>query len=214
MRPFLLAAAAIVLFAGGAFGFIAYTSRPLGDAPPPRAAGAAVEAPQAATPAAQPAAASPAAPTPQAIMPAGGAPPPILFGPARKDAPPGSWEAVPVTARASALGPPGAALGRALAELHPRVSACFDEATHARNGQEAHTTVKDDVMDDNGVTVLMLQIETGQDEVRIVDAPLASQGGNSDALVVCVQKLLRGRAFPAPGVTAGRKHRMPYTVMQ
>jgi hypothetical protein len=211
MRPFLLVSAAIVVLGGAAFGFIAWTSRTVGDAPPPPS----MAAPAPVAPPVEPAAAAAPAPAVQAIIPSAVPPPPVVMGPPRKQVPPGSWEAVPVTARASGLGPAGAAVGRELAELHPRISACFDEMTQARLAPERFTTVKDEApMDDNGVTVLMLQLETGQDEVRIVDAPLETAGGNADGLVVCVQRVLRGRVIAAPGTPPGRKHRMPYTVLQ
>src|SRR6185369_8248925 len=126
-------------------------------------------------PAAAPPAPAPVQPVALAAIPQPAAPPPpVVTGPPRREPPKGSWEAVPPVPRLSALGGGvGVAVSQALNELRPRLSACFDEVAQARHGQDVVSGVRDDApMDDNGVTVLMLELETRQGEVRIVDAPV------------------------------------------
>jgi len=135
-----------------------------------------------------------------------------------RDAPPpppprDSWEAVPVTARAGALGPLGAAVGRELNDLHERLSACFDEDAQARHGMQPVTTVQDAApQDDAGMPVLMLQLEAGGNRVRIVDAPVEARGGASDGLIACAQRVLRGQVFEAPTGRQGGRHRLLLTL--
>jgi hypothetical protein len=135
-----------------------------------------------------------------------------------RDAPPpppprDSWEAVPVSARPGALGPLGAAVGRELNDLHEQLSACFDEDSQARHGTQPVTVVRDTApQDDAGMPALMLQLEAGGGQVRIVDAPVEARGGASDGLIACAQRVLRGKVFEVPtGRQAGR-HRMLWTL--
>jgi hypothetical protein len=140
-------------------------------------------------------------------------PPPMI-----QDAPPprparDSWEAVPAVARPAALGPLGGAIGRGLLELQPRISACFDEDTQARFGQQGYTAVKDYApMDDHGSTILVLQVETLAGAARIVDAPVETRGGASDGLIACVQRVLRGHSTPVPQAQPGARYRILYPV--
>jgi hypothetical protein len=160
--------------------------------------------------------ASPASP-PSSDLPGGllGQGVPVVV---ERDAPPppppkDSWEAVPVTARAGSLGPLGAAVGRELNDLHERLAACFDEDAQARHGTQPVTAVRDTApQDDVGMPVLMLQLEAGGNQVRIVDAPVEARGGASDGLIACAQRVLRGQVFEAPtGRQAGR-HRLLLTL--
>lgn len=142
-------------------------------------------------------------------------PPPVI----RDDPPPvppaGTWEAVAVVARPAALGPVGAAIGRELNELEPELSACFDEVTQARYGREAYTRVRDHARsDDHGTPTLMLEVETLQGSVRIVDAPVETRGGASDGLIACAQQVLRGREIPIPQARAGARHRILFPLQQ
>ncbi len=140
--------------------------------------------------------------------------PPTVYDLPPPPPPEGSWEAVPAAARASALGPVGGAVGRGLNEIRDKVSACFDEDVQARHGLEAFTRTRDaQPLPDTGTTVLVLQIETGSEEARIVDAPLETRGGASDGLVACAQRVLRGRSFEAPGALAGERFRLLYPLL-
>jgi hypothetical protein len=141
--------------------------------------------------------------------------PPNVYGAPRYEPPRGSWEAVPVVARPSALGPLGGAIGRGLNELQPKLAACFDEDTQARFGREGYTRARDaETMDEQGTTVLVLQIETGRDEAHVVDAPVETRGRASDGLIACAQRVLRGQQFSAPGVkvAAGQRFRMLHSL--
>jgi len=140
-------------------------------------------------------------------------PPQVVVGPAPPPPPRGSWEAVPPVARPAALGKVGAAIGRELLALRPRLDACFDEETQARYGPRPHTVVKDVAPIEAGTTtILMLQIEEAHGAARIVDAPVESQGAASDGLVACVQQVLRGRVVEVPEARAGARHRLLYTL--
>ncbi len=142
-------------------------------------------------------------------------PPPLIQGPPPPKPPEGSWEAVPQVARASALGPVGGAVGRGLNGLQPLLSACFDEVTQARHGQTPYSTTQDaQPLQDYGTTILVLELETGQGEVRIVDAPVETRGGASEGLIACAQRVLRGRSFEVPGARPGSRHRLLFTLMQ
>jgi len=148
------------------------------------------------------------------ILPTGGpaAPPPTDALPPKP--PKGSWEAVPPSARAATLGPVGAAVGRELIDLQPRLAACFDEVSQARNGQQPVSETQDGTLAEGGATVLMLELETSPDEVRIVDAPLESRGGASDGLVACAQRVLRGHRLAAPGAKPGQRFRLLHNLTQ
>lgn len=214
MRKVLIAAAAILLLAGGALFAVYWLSRDPassdGDTAPP----APVEVPATSLPS-------------QALADIGrlGVPrqvgpplaPPIAYGPPPVRAPAGTWESIPPARRLS--GPVGQAVARGLAELQPTLSGCFDEVTQARYGQQkiAETAAEFASLEDGGAgtpTVLMLQIETLQDAVRIVEAPLEARGDASDGLVACAQAALRGRTFPAPGVAPGIRQRLLHALQQ
>ena len=128
----------------------------------------------------------------------------------------GSWEAVRPVARPAALGSVGAALGRGLNEIKDQLDACFDEDAQARYGQVAVTRTRDNapIVDDGQATILMLQLETQQGAVRVVDAPVETQGAASDGLIACAQRLLRGLEFEAPDAKAGQRHRVFFPLNQ
>ena len=159
------------------------------------------------------------------LPPTGGAPggespapmalPRVEYGPPPTRPPPDSWEAVQPVARLSALGPVGAAVGRELAELQPQLSACFDEVFQARHGQQPYTSTRDEArLEDAGTTVLVLQLEMSQGEVRIVDAPVETHGSASDGLIACAQKVLRGHVVKDPAATTGRRARVMFSLME
>jgi len=215
MRRFSLLAATIVLVGGGGILAILVMTAP---SPAPSALPGPVEA-QAPV---APAAGVPAAPTPPpnvdpALLPRPGLPPPRLqYGPPPVRAPAGTWEAVAPVARAGALGPAGVALHQGLGSLEPRLSECFDEVVQARHGQSPTSAVNEDFASvaEGAATILMLQVETLQDAVRIVDAPVESRGRAGDGLIACAQRVLRGQTFPAAGVKPGARHRLIYQLSQ
>ena len=139
----------------------------------------------------------------------------VTLGPPAPAVREGTWEAVAPVARPASLGPVGAAIGRELNELHPRLSACFDEDTAARHGTQPVTAVQDAApTPDMGTTVLMLQVESSGGTARIVDAPVETRGGASDGVIACAQRLLRGTTMEVPVEKAGTRHRILYTLLQ
>jgi len=117
--------------------------------------------------------------------------------------------------RPRALGPLGGALGAALADLEPDLSACFGKESQARHALEHYTMTKDhSPLGDVGATILVLQVETQDGRATIVDAPVETMGDASDGLVACAQRVLRGRSFLAPGTKAGAKYRVVHNLMQ
>ena len=126
----------------------------------------------------------------------------------------GTWEAVRIAPRPASLGKVGVALGQGLNELHPALSACAEEDAQSRHGTSAISAVQDSQpADDAGVPVLVLQLETMTDAIRIVDAPVETRGGASDGLLACAQSKLRGRVVEAPGTVAGQRYRLLYTLL-
>lgn len=126
--------------------------------------------------------------------------------------PPGSWEAVPISARAAALGKGGPGFGRELNDLQPELGSCFGEEAQARHGAERVTAVRDaSPQADVGATVMVLELESLNHAMRIVDVPVETRGDASDGLLACIQSKLRGRVLPAPGARAGERHRLLYT---
>lgn len=138
---------------------------------------------------------------------------PVTYEPAPAPPPPGSWEAVPVTAKAKSLGRVGAAVTGALASLKNDIRACFQADVAARQGSSAVTTTADTFTpDEAGQTVLHLQLELQQDAVRIADAPVETKGDAADETIACAQALLRGRTFKVPGARAGERQRLRYVL--
>lgn len=215
MRNLLVAAAAIVVLAVGGVLVIAVATRDV----PVRSAGA--SAPPPAPEPLPPPAPDSALARMDALRLAPGAsadprpPPPLVVDPAPPPPPAGSWEAVPVAARPAALGGVGAAVGRGLAELEAEVSACFSEASQSRYARSPFTSLTGaSLAEDGGNPVLVLELETVDGAVRIVDAPLESRGSTSEGVIACAQGVLRGQRFEAPGTRPGGRHRMLFTLMQ
>jgi hypothetical protein len=212
-RHLVLAAAAIVALGLGSFGLIYALTSPPGSAP--------LDPAQAAVQGAAGAGAGPLGAAFQAGPGAGGldttptgqwVPPQMpqqeLLPPPAK----GSWDETPVVARPTSMGSLGLAVVRELEELQPGVASCFDEDVQARHGQQGHTTMDYAPADDAGSTVLVLQLETQHEAVRIADAPVEARGGASDGLIACAQAALRGRKLAVPGARAGQRYRLRYTV--
>jgi hypothetical protein len=165
-----------------------------------------------------PAAVRPGLPPPSVALPAGPAAQvpqgTVVLGPPAPTPPPGSWEAVPPAARAASMGEVGPALGRELNELQPRLANCFDEDVQARHGTSPITRVQDYApSEDQGTTILMLQVETQSGSARIVDAPVETRGRASDGLIACAQRVLRGQQVAVPGVEPGKRYRLLYTLL-
>jgi hypothetical protein len=213
MRKAIIAVASILLLGGGAVAAIYALS---GSAPASRDAPVTLEPPQQ-----QPGAltlpplpgTNPAAPQGPAVsLPSAAATQQLEVGPPAVRAPKGTWEAVPAAARAS--GAVGRALGTGISTVQPRLTACFSETAQAQHGQDKLSETPQDYAsaEDTGTGILVLNIETSREEIRIVDAPVEARGGFSDGLIACYQGVLRGRTFPAPGVQPGQRLRLLHTI--
>ena len=62
--------------------------------------------------------------------------------------------------------------------------------------------------DPNGPTLLVLNMEVQPGQIRIVDAPVESQGRASDGLVACAQRVLRGHLIRTPAAQKTERARM------
>jgi hypothetical protein len=165
-----------------------------------------------------PQSATAAATPPASDLPAGlggvGMKPVVVMDPTPPPPPPGSWEAVPISRRATAMGKAGTALGQELNEMHPVLSACFDEDAQARHGTSEVAVVRDrSPQADSGVPVLVLQVETMNGAIRIVDAPVEARGDASDGLLACAQSKLRGKVVEAPGTRPGERFRVLHMLL-
>ncbi len=114
----------------------------------------------------------------------------------------GTWEATPIVGRARALGQVGAGLEEQLAELQPKLSACFTRQAQSTYAGRSASQLDRPEVDDTGSAVVVLQLEAGADEVRVVDAPVEIRASASDATLACVQQHLRGLRVPLDGAKA------------
>lgn len=201
MRKFLLALAAILLLGAIAIAVLYVATEPGPAArPPPPAPAIADLPPVPATTLAQPV--LPAVP----LQEPG---PPVVYAPLPPKPPEGSWEAVTPVARPAALGPVGAAIGRSLNEVQPRLAACFEAAGSHGN---VSAVVEPNPAEDRGVTVLVLHVETLAGRARIVDAPVETYGAATEGVVACAQQVLRGRVVTAPQAQPGSRYKILYTL--
>lgn len=167
-----------------------------------------------------PVAAAPAEPRPIPIGPLPGIGPdgkvrpvepaaPVEYEPEPPPPDPDSWEAVPAAARPAALGRIGPVVNAELASLQASLAQCLDEETQARNGQfPVSRSLDGRPPDENERTLLVLQLELTPGQIRIVDAPVESQGRSSDGRVACAQRLLRGHVIRTPVVRDTGRARM------
>ena len=216
-RPLLVGLAGIGALGLGLAGVVAYATRDR-----PFAPWAAPEVAPAPAPAPDPPAAAPVpSPSPSAapIVPLG---PISVVVPPEPAAPPrapprGSWEDVDPVGRPAELGAIGPAVSMALNDASAKVAHCFDpdtEARHASSGVVPVAASDGTTVAGNGVpAVLLLELETADGAVRIVDAPVESQGTTGDGVVLCAQRALRGLSLPAPGARPGERHRLRYPLL-
>ena len=126
----------------------------------------------------------------------------------------GTWAAVPAATRASGLGAVGGVVSEFLAEAQEQITECFDEAVQSRHGQVPVSRSPTDRNEDvDGPTLLVLHLETRPGEIRIVDAPVEVQGGASDGLIACAQRILRGQVIATPGATKVGRARMVFPLV-
>jgi hypothetical protein len=213
-KPFVIGAAAIAAVAVGSIAFILFLD---GSAPPegsPDQAGDSSAVPPGSE--REMPGAPAAAPAPLPSGPGGGGwqPAPAPQQDLLPEPPKGSWEGVAVTTRPAAMGPVAVAIAGELRSMAPAVAPCFDEMAQARFGKREHSEVQYAPSEDTGTTMLVLQIQTGEGEAEIVDAPVEARGGASDGLLACAQAALRGHKLSVPGAKPGERFRMRYMLAQ
>lgn len=212
LRPLAIGVSILVAVALGVMAWIYVAT----EGPPATAGGPGPEASAAPAPA-EPAAALVVLPPPQTPP---FAPPaaPVDMEPEepalpRYQPPRGTWESIAPVARPAALGPAGAALGRDLIALQPQLTACFDEGTAARFGRERVSETLDvERLEDQGFTVLMLQVETAPGRATIVDAPVETRGASSDGAIACAQRVLRSRSVRTTDQRPPARHRVLFNL--
>jgi len=197
-RSALLAVVAVALGTAGAMAFL---YRVTGDDAP-----AAAPVPPAPPPAPEPQGAdTPPEPPPIRrpvvnLGPPEAPPPPLIVSGERQRPREGTWDAVPAAARAASLGKVvGGALHRGLNQLGAPLAACV-EADVARMDES------------NEQPTLVLNVETREGQVVIVDATPLAEGGATVELLACAINVVKGRSFPAPGAKAGERHRLIYPI--
>jgi hypothetical protein len=117
-----------------------------------------------------------------------------------------------------------------LGPLKPRLERCPDQDLHragevtatqqrfidfvqhqimgGRNGEETPPQIA--VGEDKELpTILMLEVETYDSQVKILDVALAMAGAASDAFVACARQVLRGQIIVVPAATPGEHLRIP-----
>ncbi|HYS82306.1 MAG TPA: hypothetical protein VEM76_16475 [Anaeromyxobacteraceae bacterium] len=219
--PF-VAAGAIALLGGAAVAFLVVIdgsgSRPaLVDPPPPDpdavAAAAAVRAAShEGTPPEQPVAQGMQRPASKPPM----APAPLPPSEPIPEPKPVGWEGAPVLTAARRGGETGAgetALVR-LEELKPRLSPCYEAEAETRPGATPPTTWGDGdgAQSEGSEAVFVLELESpDRGQYRIVDAPVKSRGGLADAVLSCVQSILRGSVVTAPAARPGERAVLHYS---
>jgi hypothetical protein len=136
--------------------------------------------------------------------------PPVEFEPPPAPPPDDSWEAIPAAARPARLGPVGRVMVNELATLQPRIGNCFDEDVQARHGQVAvsRPLVGGRTADQSAATLLILNLEVTPGQIRIVDAPVESQGRDSDGVIACAQGILRGHVIQTTSAQKVERARM------
>ncbi|MEI6225678.1 MAG: hypothetical protein WCS72_13040 [Deltaproteobacteria bacterium] len=140
--------------------------------------------------------------------------PQVVFEPAPPKPEKGTWAAVPAATRAAGLGAAGAVVSEFLAEAQEQITECFDEEVQSRHGQIPVSRSPTDRSEDaDGPTLLVLHLETRPGEIRIADAPVEVQGGASDGLVACAQRVLRGQVISTPGSTKVGRARLVFPLV-
>lgn len=125
---------------------------------------------------------------------------------------PGSWEATLLTGRARTLGRTGLDLEQGLDALQLDLGSCFRKETQASFQGRAVLEVEQPALDDTGTTVVVLQVEAGMGELKVVDAPVEIRAGASDATIACIQGKLRGVRVPSEGKPPAPRFRLRYDV--
>jgi hypothetical protein len=101
------------------------------------------------------------------------------------------------------------ALMARISRLQPKSSECAEQLSRARIRR---TSPRRPAPDDPAATVLMLQLETTNGEVHVLDAPIETRGGASDGVVQCLQATLKGAAIPLAGTRDGQRMKLRFPI--
>lgn len=126
--------------------------------------------------------------------------------------PPGSWEATLITGRARTLGRTGVDLEQGLEELQLGLGSCFRIKTQPSVERPAAPEVDQPAVDDTGTTVVVLQVEAGGGELKVVDAPVEVRAGASNATIACIQEKLRGVRVASEAKPPAPRFRLRYDI--
>jgi hypothetical protein len=114
---------------------------------------------------------------------------------------PATWAQVPVVSPFGA-GTPAPAVTRELGRLRPDLSACYQRDTQARYARlgAAYTRAPGTppATPASGPAVLLLEVESDGEMMQVLDGPVESRGGASDATLSCAQAVLRGARVAVP----------------
>lgn len=115
------------------------------------------------------------------------------------------WVQVPVAVKLSDLGPLAAAVNAGLEEARQDMAPCF--RAEAAAPAEAPATADDPP---TGPAVLVLQLESREKGLDLVDTEVESRGTSSRQLIACCRKALKGWSFAAEKAAAGKRYRLKY----
>jgi hypothetical protein len=117
------------------------------------------------------------------------------------------WAEVPVALRVNQLGPAIAADVKAsLEEARAGMGSCFRAEALALAGKPPQAEDPDRPF--GGPAVLVLQLESRDGAVDVVDVEVATLGTSTEGLATCCGNVLRGWRIPAAGSTTGKRFRL------
>lgn len=120
------------------------------------------------------------------------------------------WPDLPVLDSTRSLGQVGAQLKAGLARAEPRLADCFAAGKQGGGAAPRMAPASDPVEQDPSGPRWALELETRDGSVIVVDAPVATAFGASNAALACVQDRLRGMQLEAPAAKAGHRFRLRY----
>jgi hypothetical protein len=110
-------------------------------------------------------------------------------------------------------------LAKEIRALRPRLDACPDPLPHQdkANPMELVALVQRQLAGgadppsaaSDLPTVLMLDVDTLESQVKVVGASVAMRGGASDTFLACAQRVLEGQILFVPGAAAGEHVKVP-----
>jgi hypothetical protein len=117
-----------------------------------------------------------------------------------------------LTGRARTLGRTGLDLEQGLEELQLGLGSCFRRRAAPTAEPGAAREADQPAPDDTGTTVVVLQVEAGGGELKVIDAPVEVRAGASDAAIACIQEKLRGVRIASEAKPPAPRFRLRYDV--